>query len=102
MDKLVELSTNERKFCRGGTAVAKIQDLISQVKDPELRDSLRQEAAKLLKQKKFGLVFEEHLPECTPLYDVRIRKGAKVALRAGQVSDIYVVKSVKGGTAVCE
>lgn len=33
----------------------------------------------MTKQKKFGLVFEEHLPECTPLYDMPIYKGTKVA-----------------------
>ena len=36
------------------------------------------EVNKLSKQKKFGLVFEEHLPECTPLYDVEIRLDSKV------------------------
>lgn len=60
------------------------------------------EVSKLSKQKKFGLVFEEHLPECTPLYDVNIRKGSKVALKTGQVSDIYIVRSIDEDKAVCE
>lgn len=61
-----------------------------------------EEVGKLSKQKKFGLVFEEHLPECTPLYDVEIRRDSKVALKAGQVSDIYIVRSIGGNKAICE
>lgn len=60
--------------------MALLQDLIKQVDDPELRERILMEVNKLNKQKKFGLVFEEHLPECTPLYDVRIKRGSKVAL----------------------
>ena len=47
--------------------MALLQDLIQQIDDPALRERILQETNKLLKQKKFGLVFEEHLPECTPL-----------------------------------
>ncbi|CBL35763.1 hypothetical protein CL3_07050 [butyrate-producing bacterium SM4/1] len=60
------------------------------------------EVNKLSKQKKFGLVFEEHLPECTPLYDVEIRRDSKVALKTEQVSDIYIVRSINGDKAMCE
>jgi len=59
-------------------------------------------AGKLTKQKKFGLVFEEHLPECTPLYDVGISRDSKVASKTGQVSDIYIVRSIDGDKAICE
>lgn len=82
--------------------MALLQDLIKQIDDPTLREKIMTEVNKLSKQKKFGLVFEEHLPECTPLYDVAIKNGSKVALRAGQISDIYIVQSVNGNTAVCE
>jgi len=43
--------------------MAAINDLVQQIKDPELRDRIQKEVNKLAKQKKFGLVFEEHLPE---------------------------------------
>lgn len=82
--------------------MALLQDLIKQVADPELRQRILQEVDKLAKQKKFGLVFEEHLPECTPLYDVPIKKGHKVALKNGKVDDIYLVKDIKKNTAICE
>jgi len=82
--------------------VALLQDLIKQIDDETLRQRIMAEVGKLSKQKKFGLVFEEHLPECTPLYDVEIRRDSKVALKAGQVSDIYVVRSIEGDKAICE
>lgn len=41
-----------------------INDLISQIQDESLRDRIQNEVSKMSKQKKFGLVFEEHLPEC--------------------------------------
>ena len=52
--------------------MAAINDLIAQIQDPILRAKIEQEANKLTKQKKFGLVFEEHLPESTRLYGVPI------------------------------
>lgn len=82
--------------------MALLQDLIKQIDDQALQERIMAEVNKLSKQKKFGLVFEEHLPECTPLYDVSIRKGSKVALKTGQVSDIYIVRSIDEDKAVCE
>ncbi len=82
--------------------MALLQDLIKQIDDDTLRQRIMAEVGKLTKQKKFGLVFEEHLPECTPLYDVEIRRDSKVALRTGQVSDIYIVRSIEGDKAICE
>ncbi len=82
--------------------MALLQDLIQQIDDPVLRERIMQETDKLIKQKKFGLVFEEHLPECTPLYDVSIRVGCKVALKTGYVSDIYTVLKIDGNTVLCD
>ena len=56
---------------------------------------------KLAKQKKFGLVFEEHLPECTPLYEVPVKKGRQVARKQGEANDLYLVLSVTDGVASC-
>lgn len=82
--------------------MALLQDLIQQIDDPALRGRILQEVNRLMKQKKFGLVFEEHLPECTPLYDVPIRVGLKVALRSGYVGDIYTVMRIDGDEVLCE
>ena len=75
--------------------MALLQDLIQQIDDLALRERIMQETDKLIKQKKFGLVFEEHLPECTPLYDMPIKVGAKVAKKTGYVRDIYTVIEIK-------
>lgn len=81
--------------------MAAIHDLLAQVQDEALRARLEQEINRLSKSKKFGLVFEEHLPECTPLYDIPIKKGATVAKKTGAVNDMYEVNVVKDGVATC-
>jgi adenine-specific DNA-methyltransferase len=55
--------------------MAAINDLIKQIEDKALRDRLAQEVERISSNKKFGLVFEEHIPECTPIYSVSIKKG---------------------------
>ena len=82
--------------------MAAINDLIAQITDEGLRKRFEQEVNKLSKQKKFGLVFESHLPEVTPLYDMPIRAGCKVILRdRREDKNIYIVLTVDNGMAVC-
>lgn len=82
--------------------MAAIDDLISQIQDTELRDRIQKEVNKLSKQKKFGLVFEEHLPECTPLFDMPIRRGCNVMLRDNKEDkSIYVVMKIEEDKAIC-
>lgn len=78
-----------------------LNDLVNQIEDVTLRDRIAKEVDRLAKQKKFGLVFEEHLPECTPLYDIPVKTGALVAKKAGQVNDVYKVLSITDGIAEC-
>ena len=78
-----------------------LNDLVNQIEDKTLRERIANEVDKLAKQKKFGLVFEEHLPECTPLWDIPVKKGSKVALKNGQVSDFYTVLRIEDGIATC-
>ena len=78
-----------------------LNELIEQIEDKNLRDRISEEVSRLSKQKKFGLVFEEHLPECTPLWDIPVKKGGKVALKAGHVSDFYTVLKIEDGVATC-
>lgn len=82
--------------------MAAINDLIAQITDEGLRKRIEQEVNKLSKQKKFGLVFESHLPEVTPLYDMPIKAGCKVILRdRREDKNIYIVLTVDNGMAVC-
>ena len=89
-----------------------LTDLIDKIDNPELKARISQEVNRLTKQKKFGLVFEEHLPECTALYDLKVKKGSTVAIRVidegkgsrklGSVNDTYTVLSIDGNIAQCE
>ncbi len=81
--------------------MAALNELIQKIENPELRAQIQEAANKLAKQKKFGLVFEEHLPECTPLYEIPVRKGLKVSLRAGKANETYIVLKVENGKALC-
>lgn len=81
--------------------MAAINDLINQIENSELRSRIQAEVDRMNKQKKFGLVFEEHLPECTPLYDIPVRKGSTVALKAGKMNETYVVLKLKDDSAIC-
>lgn len=77
-----------------------INDLISQIDNPELRERIQSELDRVNKQKKFGLVFEEHLPESVKLYDVPVKGGSIVMEKAGGKS-AYKVLSIKDGIAEC-
>ena len=81
--------------------MAAINDLIAQIEDIALRERIAKEVDRLSKQKKFGLVFEEHLPECTPLYDIPVKVGALVAKKAGEVNDVYKILCIEDNTAQC-
>ncbi len=81
--------------------MAALDDLISQIPDESLRERIRAEMKRANRQKKFGLVFEEHLPEATPLYDIPVKRSSVVAKKDGQVTDIYYVEKIEDGQATC-
>lgn len=81
--------------------MAILDELITQIENPDLHARIATEVEKLAKQKKFGLVFEEHLPECTPLWDIPVKAGRKAALKTGHVNDFYTVLKIKDGVATC-
>ena len=81
--------------------MAAINDLINQIQDEDLRNRIQQEVNKMNKRKKFGLVFEEHLPEYTPLYDIPIKVGATVAVREEKMRDVLQVVAINDGVASC-
>lgn len=81
--------------------MAALDDLISQIPDESLRERIRAEMKRANRQKKFGLVFEEHLPEATPLYDIPVKRGSVVAKKDGQVTDIYYIERIEDGQATC-
>lgn len=81
--------------------MAAIHDLIAQVADERLRERLAAEWARATRERKFGLVFEDHLPELLPLPGARPRKGDLVAPRGGSLEDLWRVQGAKGGRLQC-
>lgn len=81
--------------------MAAIHDLIAQIEDQTLRLRLLDELYRITKEKKFGLVFEDHLPELTPLYSAKVVRGSHVARKDGPLADIWRVISVNKTEAQC-
>ena len=81
--------------------MAVLNDLIAQIENEELRRRIEAEVERMNKQKKFGLVFEEHLPESTPLYDIPVKVDGTVMLRADKNGVIYRVLKIEGEEATC-
>ncbi len=82
--------------------MAKIEDLILQVPDDRLRNALAEEVKALKRTKKFGLVFEQHLPETLRLPLLPVREGALVALKRQPGNDLWRVKAIRKGAAICD
>ena len=78
-----------------------LTDLINQIDDANLKERISKEVDKLAKQKKFGLVFEEHQPECTPLYEMPIKVGSRVAKKDVRITDVYTVIRINGNEVEC-
>jgi len=75
--------------------VAKLDDLIAQVGDAKLRRQLEEAAVELRRRKKFGLVFEQHIPETTMFPSETVQKGSVVMIRTEPSNKTrYVVESV--------
>jgi adenine-specific DNA-methyltransferase len=82
--------------------MAKIEDLIAQIPNERLRKALAGEVKALKKTKKFGLVFEEHLPETVRLPLLPVRTGELVALKRESGNELWRVKMIQKGSAFCE
>ena len=81
--------------------MAKIEELVRQISDTKLRDEIATEIKELKKQKRFGLVFEEHLPEMLRLPKAKIRLGNLVAHRDAPGSEVWRVLGINGKKAKC-
>ena len=82
--------------------MAKIEDLIAQIPDDRQRKAVAGEVKALKKTKKFGLVFEEHLPETVRLPRLPVREGELVALKRESGNQLWRVKSIRKDIAICE
>ncbi|RIR62278.1 site-specific DNA-methyltransferase [Mycobacteroides abscessus] len=68
-----------------------LDQLIGRIEDESLRNRLAREVDLLRGSRRFGLVFDRHLPESVRLPDHPIRKGIRVALRDESSADTWVV-----------
>ena len=82
--------------------MAKIEDLIAQIPDERLRKGIAAEVKALKKTKKFGLVFEEHLPETVRLPRLPIKPGEIVALKQEPGNLLWKVRGLKKNIATCD
>ncbi len=78
--------------------MAFLEDKIDEIRAPELRNSILQEVKKLKSEKRFGLVFEDHIPELAPIYNAPIRPGDTVAKKTGALTDTYTVTKIENYT----
>lgn len=62
--------------------MARIDDLITQIADKQLRQRLESALADMKRRQRFGLVFEEHIPETTALFGLPIQVGSTVQRRS--------------------
>ncbi|MGQ0618070.1 MAG: hypothetical protein ACT4PW_13960, partial [Acidimicrobiia bacterium] len=70
--------------------------LLDKVDDPALRADLKRQVELLRAKRRFGLVFEEHLPERVQLPEHTIRRGTRVVRRDSDDEEpLDVVKVVK-------
>ena len=78
-----------------------IHDLIAQISDTRLRERLATEWATASQDKKFGLMFEDHLPELLPLHKAKPRRGDLVCRKHGPLKDVWQVRVIRDGVATC-
>ncbi len=82
--------------------MARIEDLIAQISDERLRKAVGREVRELKKTKKFGLVFEEHLPETVRLPNLPVKVGELVASKRASGNELWRVKSIRKGIATLQ
>lgn len=78
-----------------------IEQYINRIPNAELQQQLREEIERLTKKKRFGLVYENHLPDNVVMPEVKIRRGTKVALRDQTPNDVYEVQSLSEMEVTC-
>ena len=75
--------------------MARIDELVKSVDDSRLRSSLQDAVQKLRRTRRFGLVFEEHIPEVIALPGLSLEPGG-LAQVAGRSDGLYKVLSIDG------
>src|SRR5438067_1099723 len=84
--------------------MARLDDLVAQIPDLRHRREIEAGLADFKRRQRFGLVFEEHVPEITALYGLPVQAGSLVQRRDRPASAaLYRVTAVTpGGQATIE
>lgn len=96
------LEDDSRPAAGESGAVAEIEDLIAQVSDPDLRMRLQAAVRSLKERKRFGLVFEEHIPEVAPIPGMPVGVGDTVMDRTESDGGLHRVRKLLTRTAHVE
>lgn len=79
--------------------MARIDDLIAEIGDESMRRKLDAALKELRKEVKFGLKFEDHIPELSYLHGAAVKAGANVVKRGAKGAEVYRVAAVEDGEA---
>src|SRR5690349_9996663 len=78
--------------------MGRMDDLVSEVKDEKLRNELRAALSEIKRYKRFGIVFEEHIPETT-LLDLPVKINSLVQRRDDERGLLWRVSSFTDNNA---
>ncbi len=78
--------------------MAAIEELVKQIASTRLRDEIIAEVAKLKANKKFGLVFEEHLPELVRAPALPLAIGSRVVRKEGPSLPYRIISEIDAQT----
>lgn len=79
--------------------MARLDDLVARITDRALRVETEGALADLKRRQRFGLVFEEHIPEMCALLGLPITKGSLVQRRTDS-GTLFRVAALDGGGGV--
>nr|USU31076.1 hypothetical protein NG677_17250 [Methylobacterium sp. OTU13CASTA1] len=83
--------------------MARIDDLIALVSDKGLREKLDAALIDMKRRQRFGLVYEEHVPETTTLLHFPVQAGSTVQRKSDtEGKQLYLVRSIEGDTVLME
>lgn len=75
--------------------MGRIDDLVAEIKDQKLRTELRSALNEIKRRQKFGIVFEEHIPETTALLDLPVQVGSVVQRRDEEGGGLWRVVALR-------
>ena len=79
--------------------MAYLDDLVDQIKDPVLRQKMTAALADMKRRQRFGLVFEQHIPETSALLGLPVQVGSIVQRRdVFEANGLHRVMALNGRT----